>query len=171
MFGFVAFQNLKKYPNELIGGSVAWVGIFLSVCMVVGAPIRHIYIYNTEVPEGFERIQFTWLNSPTNAPDLPTQEAINYNGKKVFLKGYIHPTSISSNAAKTFVLVPDYGTCCFGGQPRLTNMIEVRLVNDKYAERSLRCRSLAGILAVHPYLKPIEGLEGVYYELEAEHFE
>ena len=50
-------------------------------------------------------------------------------------------------------------------------MIEVKLVNDKYAGKSLRCFSLAGILEVHPYLKPVEGLEGVFYQLEAEHFE
>ncbi|MFY8200188.1 MAG: DUF3299 domain-containing protein, partial [Pirellula staleyi] len=105
------------------------------------------------------------------APDLPTPEAVALNGKKVFLKGYIHPTSVASNAAKTFVLVPDISTCCFGGQPPLTHMIEVKLVNDKYAGKSLRCFSLAGILEVHPYLKPVEGLEGVFYQLEAEHFE
>ena len=80
-------------------------------------------------------------------------------------------TAVASNAAKTFVLVPDISTCCFGGQPPLTHMIEVKLVNDKYAGKSLRCFSLAGILEVHPYLKPVEGLEGVFYQLEAEHFE
>ena len=171
VFGIVAFRNLSKFPNELIGLGLARIGMILSVCLLVVSPIRHIYIYNTEVPEGYERIQFAWLKSPTGAPDFPTPEAIALNGKKVFLKGYIHPTSVASNAAKTFVLVPDISTCCFGGQPPLTHMIEVKLVNDKYAGKSLRCFSLAGILEVHPYLKPVEGLEGVFYQLEAEHFE
>ncbi len=171
VFGIIAFRNLSKFPNELIGSWAARLGIILSVCLLVVSPIRHIYIYNTEVPEGYERIQFAWLKSPAGAPDLPTPEAVALNGKKVFLKGYIHPTSVASNAAKTFVLVPDISTCCFGGQPPLTHMIEVKLVNDKYAGKSLRCFSLAGILEVHPYLKPVEGLEGVFYQLEAEHFE
>ena len=171
VFGIVAFRNLKKFPNELIGSGIARIGMILSVCLLVASPIRHIYIYNTEVPEGYERIQFAWLKSATGAPDFPTPEAIALNGQKVFLKGYIHPTSVASNAAKTFVLVPDISTCCFGGQPPLTHMIEVKLVNDTYAGKSLRCFSLAGILEVHPYLKPVEGLEGVFYQLEAEHFE
>jgi hypothetical protein len=171
VFGFIAFRNLRKFPNELVGLPAAWIGVVLSATMAIGSPIRHTYIYYTEVPEGFERIQFSSLTSPSGAPDVPTQDAIELNGKKVFVKGYIHPTSVSSNTAKTFVLVPDLGTCCFGTQPPLTHMIEVRLLNDKFASKSLRRYSLAGVLEVHPYLKPIEGLEGVYYQLEAEHFE
>lgn len=171
VFGVVSLRNIKKYPNELIGAPVAWTGLLLSFVMVVCSPTRHIYIYYTEVPEGFERVQFAVLNSPKGSPDIPTPEAIAMNGKKVFLKGYIHPTSISSSSAKSFVLVPDMGTCCFGTQPPLTNMIQVRLVNDAYAFKSLRLHSIAGTLEVLPYLKPVEGLEGVYYEFEAEHFQ
>jgi len=170
-FGLVALRNLKKYPNELIGTSVAWLGILLSVAILIASPGRHINIYNTEVPEGFERVQFASLKSQMGAPDFPTAEAIALNGKKVFLKGYIHPTSISSNSSKTFVFVPDWGTCCFGTQPPLTHMIQVRLVNDGFAFKSVRQHSIAGTLEVHPYIKPVEGLEGVYYEFEAEHFQ
>ncbi len=170
VFGVVAIRNIKKYPNELIGSPIAWSGVLLSGLMTVCSPVRHIYIYYTEVPEGFERVQFAVLNSPKGAPDIPTPEAIAMNGKKVFLKGYIHPTSISSASAKTFVLVPDMGTCCFGTQPPLTNMIQVRLVNDDFAYKSIRLHSIAGTLEVLPFLKPVEGLEGVYYEFEAEHF-
>ena len=139
--------------------------------MLVGSPTRHIYIYNTEVPDGFERVQFAVLKSEMGEPDFPTQDAIALNGKKVFLKGYIHPTSISSISSKTFVLVPDWGTCCFGTQPPLTHMIQVRLVNEAYAYKSVRQHSIAGTFEVHPYLKPVEGLEGVFYEFEAEHFQ
>ena len=171
MFGLVALGNIKKYPTELSGKSIAMIGLVLSVAILVGSPVRHIYIYYTEVPEGFERISFGSLKSRMGEPDYPTPEAIKLNGKKVFLKGYIHPTSISSNTTKTFVLVPDWSTCCFGTQPPLTHMIQVRLVNDGYAYKSVRQHSIAGTLDVHLYVKPIEGLEGVYYEFEAEHFQ
>jgi len=171
VFSLLAFRAFNKYPTELMGKVPASLGLFLGVLMCIAAPVRHIYIYYTEVPDGYERIQFSWLTSPTGAPDIPTEQAVSLNGKKVFLKGYIHPTSISSSAAKTFVLVPDLGTCCFGGQPPLTHMIEVRLVADKFASKSFRQFSMAGILDVTPYLKPIEGLTGVYYQLEAEHFQ
>jgi hypothetical protein len=167
VFAFVAFRNLRRFPTELVGKPVAWVGCVLSAAMVIGAPIRHTYIYYTEVPEGFERIQFSSLISPV---DVPPPEAIAMHGKKIFVKGYIHPTSVSSSTTKSFVIVPDLGTCCFGTQPPLTHMIEVRLINDKFASKSLRRYSLAGTLEVHPYKKPVEGLDGVYYHLDAEHF-
>jgi hypothetical protein len=171
VFGLVAFRNLKKFPNELFGWPVAAMGTLLSVVILIASPARHIYIYNTEVPDGFERIQFGVLKSPMGAPDFPTPEALALNGKKVFLKGYIHPTSLSSNTSKSFVLVPDWATCCFGTQPPLTHMIEVHLSSDKFASKSFRQHSLAGVLEVHPYIKPIDGLQGVFYQLEAEHFE
>jgi hypothetical protein len=171
IFGVVAFRNLKKFPNELFGFPVACIGIAISVVLLIVAPIRHAMIYYTEVPDGYERIQFASLKSPLGAPDQPTAEAIALNGKKVFLKGYIHPTSLASNTSKTFVLVPDWATCCFGTQPPLTHMIEVRLVNDKFAGKSFRQHALAGVLEVHEYVKPVDGLQGVYYQLEAEHFE
>jgi len=171
VFGFVGLGNLKRYPNELIGTPVAWIGLVMSLVILVASPAKHIYVYNTEVPEGFERVQFTVLNSPIPEFDFPTPEARALNGKKIFLKGYVHPTSISSNSSKTFVLVPDFGTCCFGTQPKLTHMIQVRLVNDGYAYKDLRQHSLAGTFEVHDYKRLVEGLDGVYYELEAEHFQ
>jgi hypothetical protein len=49
-------------------------------------------------------------------------------------------------------------------------MIEVKLTGDEFASKSLRKHSLAGTLLVRPYKKPVDGLDGVYYELEADHF-
>jgi len=171
VFGFIALGNIKKYPGELIGKPFAFIGLVLSVAMLVGSPIRHVYIYYTEVPDGFERASFGDLKSSSGEPDFPTSEAIALNGKKIFLKGYIHPTSISSNSSKTFVLVPDWGTCCFGTQPPLTHMIQVRLVNEGYAYKSVRQHAIAGTFEVLPYITPVEGLEGVFYKFEAEHFQ
>lgn len=170
VFGVVAIRNIKRFPNELVGWPVAWIGMLVGLVILIGSPIKHIYIYYTEVPDGFERVDFAVLKSPTGAPDFPTLAAAELNGKKVFLKGYIHPTSVSSNSSKTFVLVPDWSTCCFGTQPPLTHMIEVRLINDKFASKSFRQHAIAGTLEVSPYVKPVDGLEGVYYQFEAEHF-
>ena len=141
-FGLVGLSNLKRYPNELIGTPIAWIGLAMSVVILIASPAKHIYVYYTEVPEGFERVQFAALKSPTPEFDFPTPEARALNGKKIFLKGYVHPTSVSSSSSKTFVLVPDFGTCCFGTQPPLTHMIQVRLVNDGYAYKDLRSKSM-----------------------------
>lgn len=171
IFALVAFRNLRKYPTELSGRAVAWAGGVLSLLALIGSPIKHTVEYYTELPDGYERISFAALKSPLGAPDYPPQTAVELDGKKVFVKGYIHPTSLSSNASKTFILVPDWATCCFGEQPPLTHMIEVRLTGEEFASKSLRRHSLAGTLSVRPFLKPVEGLNGVFYELEADHFQ
>jgi hypothetical protein len=170
-FALIAFRNLRKYPSELSGNSVAWMGGVLSFLALIGSPIKHTVEYYTELPDGYERISFAALKSPLGAPDYPPQTAMELDGKKVFVKGYIHPTSLSSNASKSFILVPDWATCCFGEQPPLTHMIEVRLTGDEFASKSLRRHSLAGKLSVRPFLKPVDGLNGVFYELEADHFQ
>jgi hypothetical protein len=171
VFAYSAFGNLRKYPNELVGATPAAIGLVLGLVMTIAAPAWHTYVYYTEVPEGYKRISFYDLTSPKNGPDVPTQQAIMLNGEKIFVKGYVHPTSVSGGATKSFVLVPDLGTCCFGTQPPLTHMIEVRLVNGKYASQSLRQYALAGALVVRPNLKQVDGLTGVFYEMEAEHFQ
>ena len=61
------------------------------------------------------------------------------------------------------------GTCCFGGQPKLTDMIEVTLDEPLRIEYSMRKRKLAGIFKVDTQLKAIDGLGGVYYQLQANH--
>jgi hypothetical protein len=171
IFAFAAFGNLKKYSEELTGKVWAWVGLVLGSTLLVAAPVKHTYVYFTEVPDGYERVSFGDLKSPTGGQDIPTQAAFEMNGKKIFLKGYIHPTSVSGMNAKTFVLVPDWATCCFGTQPPKTHMIEVRLTNDKFAQKSFRQHSLAGTFYVDIHPRQVDGLDGVYYFLEAEHFE
>lgn len=171
IFALIALRNLRLFPNELSGKPVAIIGALLSLAMVIVSPVRHTYIYYTELPDGYERISFSALKSPVGAPDVPPETAMELNGKKVFLKGYIHPTSLASNASKSFILVPDWATCCFGQQPPLTHMIEVRLSGEKFASKSYRRHSLAGTLQVRSFIKPIDGLQGVFYELEADHFQ
>lgn len=171
IFAIAAFKNLKKYSQELTGTVWAWIGLVLGSALLIAAPAKHTYVYFTEVPEGYERVSFGVLKSPTGGQDIPTPAAFEMNGKKIFLKGYIHPTSISSMNAKTFVLVPDWANCCFGTQPPKTHMIEVRLTNDKFAQKSFRQHSLAGTFYVDLNPRHVDGLDGVYYFLEADHFE
>lgn len=167
-FGIVALRNIRKYPNEVLGYEITQAAIALSLITLVIAPIYHTVIYMTEVPEGYERVDFAVLKTRLDQPDAPTQAAIDLNGQQVFIKGYIHPSSMDSYQAQKFVLVPDLGTCCFGGQPRLTDMIEVTLSDDLYATKGYRRQRLAGKFHVNSSLKPIQELTGVYYQLKAD---
>jgi hypothetical protein len=168
VFAILAFAAFRRFPEELLGKPLAVAGLVLCGTTCLLAPTYHIYVYMTEVPEGYQRIDFGALKSGLGQPDIPPTAAIELDGKKIFIKGYIHPTSMDTVLAKRFVLVPDLGTCCFGGQPPLTHMIEVSLSGDQRARKSYRKQRLAGTLSVNPNLKPIEGLTGVFYQLRAD---
>ncbi len=168
VFAIVAFRAFNKFPDELLGKPIAVSGTLLCALTVGLAPAYHTYVYMTEVPEGYTRVSFGALESGVGEPDKPTAEALELDGQKVFIKGYIHPTSMDTLLSRRFVLVPDLGTCCFGGQPPLTHMIEVTLSGEQYATKSLRRQRLAGTLHVKPNLKPVNGLTGVFYQLQAD---
>jgi hypothetical protein len=124
--------------------------------------------YATEVPEGYARISFYDLNpADSRAPAFPPPDAVALDGKKVFIKGYVYPDGQSTNI-KRFVLIPDLGTCCFGGQPKLTDMVLVTLHDPHRTVYNQRKRKLTGTLRVDTSLKPVAGVNGVFYQLEAE---
>ena len=124
--GWLALRSIKRFPDELSGRQAALVGCVLCALTFVGSVSRHSYIYATEVPDGYDRISFKVLQ-PRSAADIPVpKSALDLDGKSVFVSGYIHPDAAGA-PVQSFVLVPDMGTCCFGGQPALTDMIEVTL--------------------------------------------
>lgn len=166
--GLIGLRGIKLYPQELTGAWAAWIGVFLSATLAVAGTARHSYVYATEVPEGYVRISFANLQPSTEQPDLPVSpESLEFDGKKIFVKGYMYPDG-STNNIKRFVLVPDMGTCCFGGQPKLTDMIEVTLQDPLRAAYAVRKMSLGGVLHVDTRLKPVSGLNGVFYQLDAD---
>ena len=169
LLGVVALANLRRYPAELSGRPAALIGLILSIALLIGGSVLHVVAYATEVPEGFQRISFADLQPVREAPQLPVSpKALELNGQKVFLKGYLYPDGQQSNI-KRFILIPDLGTCCFGGQPKLTDMVEVTLRDPLRTVFELRKRRLAGTLTVDTRLKPVSGLNGVYYRLDAEY--
>ncbi|MFN3191667.1 MAG: DUF3299 domain-containing protein [Aureliella sp.] len=167
IFAFLAVRAIQRFPEELQGKTLAKVGGVACLLTLIASPAYHVYVYMTEVPEGYERLDFALLKSP-GENDGPPSDALQYDGMQVFIKGYIHPTSMDNVSAKKFVLVPDLGTCCFGSQPPLTHMIEVSLTGDQYARKSFRKQRLAGTLRINRDMKPVDGLTGVFYQLRAD---
>jgi hypothetical protein len=172
ILGFTAYRSVKRYPLELTGGTVAVIGTFLCSALFISAAAYHTYDYSTEVPEGYTRITFANLQPVAEHPELPVSpQSLQLNGQKIFVKGYVHPDLPSRTNIKRFILVPDMGTCCFGGQPKLTDMIEVNLSDPNRISYTRRKRKLAGVLRVDTALKPIAGLTGVFYQLDADQVE
>jgi len=146
--GVMAISKINLYPNEFDGKQIAIAGVVLNLAILALGIAMHSYIYLTEVPEGYSRVQFYELQQADNGPNMPTEKAIEINGQSVFLKGYIHPSS-GGGLLKHFILVPDLGTCCFGGQPKSSDMIEVTLNGGQTTKAGFRKKKLAGVFQVN----------------------
>ena len=147
----------------------AIVGVVLCGLLLVGSSTLHATIYLTEVPEGFERRSFDELQPDKKHPEYPIPPlAMELHGRRVFIKGYVHPGVQGMGPVDKFVLVPDMGTCCFGGQPKLTDMIEVKLAKGQSISYSMRKRALAGVFQVDPTIMAPDGSQGACYRLVAE---
>ena len=167
--GLIGLRAIRRYPNEFSGRLLAKFGIIANTTLLVAGVAMHTYIYLTEVPEGYARIPFYELQQPDGGPDVPTQYAVDIDGEQVFIKGYIHPSS-GSGLLRQFILVPDLGTCCFGGQPKSSDMIEVTLTGGKSVKAGLTKRKLAGKFAVNRIPAKLTDFDNnVLYRLRANH--
>jgi len=166
--GVVAISTVRRYPHEYSGGLLGQVGLMLNAFLLVGGTSMHTYIYMTEVPDGYSRVAFYELQMPESMPDGPTSRAAELDGASIFLKGYIHPSS-GSGLLNRFVLVPDLGTCCFGGEPRSSSMIEVILPRGQSVQAGLMRRKLAGKFELNRFNTSPDKFENpVFYRLKAD---
>jgi hypothetical protein len=165
----ISLATIRRYPDEYSGKPIAQISGALHALLLVGAIPWHVHVLATEVPEGYQRISFADLQPDPQKGEfgLP-QKAFDLAGKPIFIKGYIHPGVQSMGKVDSFVLVPDMGTCCFGGQPKPTDMVRVKIMGDAPKVRwSTRTVRLAGKFAVS--LRPTQAgeLSDIYYHLEA----
>ena len=91
------------------------------------------YGYQTEVPQGFRRLNFMSDISAKGfvvakgKTDIFNPDVKALDGQKVFIKGYMYPTK-QMQGLTTFLLVKDNAQCCFGGNPAMQDMILVNMV-------------------------------------------
>jgi len=167
--GIWATISVKRNLATQTGFPIAVLGIVLSsASLVVGSGI-YVWDEYLSIPEGYESVAFGLLQEqPGQAQGQPVPDtALDLNGKQILLRGYVYPHSQKSGLTR-FVLVPDFDTCCFGGQPKLTDMVEVKLQEPLTVDFSFNRRKVGGVLSVSTDMKQIEDLTGVYYELDAD---
>jgi hypothetical protein len=117
---------------------MAVAGLVLSVVGLAGGSTLFAFHVATEVPEGYRRISFSKDISKkefvveNNKLSLhPEVKALD--GEKVFVKGYMYPTGVMQGLT-SFILVKDNQQCCFGGNPAVGDMIQVKMSAGKTAE-------------------------------------
>jgi hypothetical protein len=167
IFGWI---EIRRYPDEFSGIGYVRAGLVLHSLLLFGGISTASYVYATEVPDGYLRITFKALQPKAEEQDkFPPDSAMALDGQKIFVKGYVHPAGVSgSGYVRKFVLVPDMKTCCFGGQPAYSDMIQVTLPQDKPIKYNTRKRKLIGVLHVSTAMKQVAEIEGVFYELTAD---
>ena len=164
----IGLNGIRRFPEEFSGRGLATIGLVANLALLLGGISLHTYIYLTEVPEGYTRVQFYDLQVPDGQPQQPTQTALEINGQSVFLKGYIHPSS-GGGMLRQFILVPDLGTCCFGGQPKTSDMIEVTLMDGQSTRAGFIKKKLAGRFLLNPAATKLTDFDNpVWYQMRVE---
>lgn len=168
--GVVALWRILRSNGELSGKALAIIGLVLSLTFTVSGGALQAYSFATEVPEGFARINFTQDISRKEFvyergiwslhPDVKALE-----GSKIFIKGYMYPTR-QTQGIKTFIMVKDNQQCCFGGQPKLNDMMLIDMQEGKESDYIDGLVAVAGIFhAKSPseggQLRPVYEIEGM----------
>jgi hypothetical protein len=165
-----ALRSIRRYPEEFSGRGLARAGLVINAVLLCGGVAMHVYTYMTEVPDGYTRVKFHELQQDSlgNNVQRPTEKAIEVHDQDIFLKGYIHPSS-GSGLLKRFILVPDLGTCCFGGQPESSDMVEVTLSGGQSTVANMRKKKLAGKFRVNQAPQSLTDFDNsVFYRLRAD---
>ena len=167
LFGLYAVLQIRKHPSELTGRGVAIAGMILSFSLLVASVSVASYVYATEVPRGYERIFYSQLQPEEGkiGQKIPPL-AEELDGKKVFIKGYVFPGK-QRQGIKTFLLVRDKGDCCFGGNPKLTDRIQVTLADPERLRFDPYLHKIAGTFRlVKDPGQAIDAGGEVYYHLD-----
>ena len=169
-FGFVALMEIRKYPEEVTGKLAAQIGLGFGLLIAAGSIAMHTYVHMTEVPEGYQRMAFSDLRPNFRTPLPFSEKAKELDGKKVFLKGYVRPGVKMANM-KNFILVGDFGDCCFGGNPKITEVVAVNITSDDLIDHSYFIRKIGGTFRLDSSSRLIDedGIPKVYYSIEADY--
>ncbi len=167
LMGWNGLRQIARHPDLYTGRPLAFAGMMLSLAMLAAGVSWQLYDYHTEVPEGYTRISYDPLQPPPHYPeDVAPESAMALEGERVFIKGYVYPTRQMKNI-KEFVLCRDNGDCCFGGTPKLTDKILVKLKDPLELTYSQRQFKLAGTFRVLPADSGDVG--EVLYQLDADY--
>jgi len=170
-FAFIAWINFRRHRDELIGKGLIYLAVPLALACFLGGLVHHVYVYRTEVPEGYRRISFAMLRDNPKKALKYSEIAPELDGEKVFLRGYVRPGDKKRNL-KHFILVGDFGSCCFGGSPKISEVVAVSIdIPDKTVNYGYALRRIGGTFRFLPEraLTDDKDVPQVYYHIVADH--
>lgn len=152
--GVIALLSIRKWRGEYTGNGVAITGIVFSVISMSAGAYVQVNAYRHEVPAGFNRISFVrdisakqFVTGRKGTQVNPDVESLV--GKKIFFKGFVYPTDQQTELT-SFLILKDSDQCCFGGKPKLTDMIGCVMANGKTCNYLAGRVSVAGTFKLNP---------------------
>lgn len=163
--GTIGWWQTTARSDAVVGRPLAIGGVVLCGVLLAAGLVTLTRTYLAELPEGFERINYSMLQPlPGDPATAIPDSAYAVDGKDVLLKGYMYPGSEQEGIVQ-FLLVRDQGDCCFGGNPKITDRVLVTLSDRDGIDFTPRLVKIAGRFAVRPEVPAaVEG--GVLYHLE-----
>ncbi len=160
-----AMVVIARADGMYSGRIMAIIALVLSILFGSLGIASQIYAFKTEVPEGYRRVSFAREISAKGFPIQEGRATLHPDvavliDKKIFLKGYMFPQG-QKKGLQQFLLLKDTGECCFGGQPKPTDMILVKMQNEKGASYRTGRVAVAGTLRLTKDRTP-EGLQPIY---------
>lgn len=150
----VSLLKIVRSQGTLGGRRLSTLGLACSMLFLGSGVAYQRHLYVNEVPSGFARTSFTNDISKKGFVTIDGQQRVHPDIEKlvkkpIFVKGFMYPTG-QTEGLDSFLLVKDSGTCCFGGEPALTDMIGV-VMQDKITVEYYQGRvSVAGEFELNP---------------------
>jgi hypothetical protein len=160
LFCLKGLASIRHY--DMAGRGAAKAGMALSIVAVGLGTGIYLYLLKTAIPPDYEQITYEMIQAGMTGP-IPTG-AQELDGKKVFINGYMYPTDQHRGLTR-FVLCRDNGTCCFGGQPKLNDMVEVKIKPGLKMDFTSSLRGIGGTFHARAENDP-GGLGQIIYHIE-----
>lgn len=168
----LAFCVIRRNKDVFSGTLVALSGMFLSAAFLTGGISYQVYTYKTEVPDGYERKSFVKDISDKgfiveNGMSTIHPDVYALEGQEIFLKGFIYQTG-KLKGLQSFLLVKDNQSCCFGGNPAITDRIGVVMPEGAAIDFKAGRVGVGGTFRINPHFanqdkEPLYMLDGVYF--------
>lgn len=148
ILAFLALRKIRRSNGDYSGGKLAAICCLVLMTTTVSAASFHAYNFATELPEGYQRVSFPMDISAKGLVTVegqtkPHPDVEKLAGQPVFLKGFMYPTG-KTKGLTSFLLCKDSGDCCFGGQPKQTDMISVQMADGQTADFRAGLVAVAG---------------------------
>ena len=165
--GFVAVRKIRAQPHEYTGMPLAIIGSVLAMLFAGVGLVRNYTAYANELPSpDFVRVSIVNYNRSRTIRQIRFhRRPLRLDGKKVLIKGYVYP-GMQKNGIREFLLVRDQGTCCFGGDPKLTDRVQVSLSDVKGCDYAGGLFKVAGVFHITPPTQAVDAKGVVFYHLD-----